>query len=335
MSGSLRRWKEAIGDIDILCSAQDAGRQIDLRVVPEESFGAALQYFTGSKAHNVKLREIARDRGLKVNEYGVYRGEERIAGRDEEEVYAAVGLPWIPPELREDAGEIEGARAGRLQAVIALEDVRGDLHVHSDWSDGSMTIETVARRAKERGYAYVVISDHSRAAHYAGGLTPDRIRRQWEAIAHARRAVRGIEILAGSEVDILADGALDFPDEILSQLDWVIASIHTGFKRNATERILRAMENRFVDVIAHPTGRLLGRREGYEADLEQVMAHAARTRTALEINGFPDRLDLSDVNARRARDLGVRISLGTDSHHAENLEFMVYAVHVARRASMS
>ena len=365
VAGSLRRWKEVIGDIDIVCSARDAkpvldtftalpgvlevlgrgptkasvrgdqGRQVDLRVVPDESYGAALQYFTGSKAHNIKVRDIARDRGLKINEYGVFKGEDRIAGMDEEEVYASVGLPWIPPEIREDTGEIEAARGGRLEPLVTLRDVRGDLHAHSDWSDGSMSIQTLAERAKERGYSFIVVSDHSRAASYAGGLTPERLLRQWEAIETVRRFMKGIEIFAASEVDILADGTLDFPDEILERLDWVIASIHSGFKQNVTERILRAMENPLVDVIAHPTGRLLGKRAGYEVDLEKVIEQAARTGTALEINGFPDRLDLSDVNTRRASERGVRITLGTDTHHAGNLEYMEYAVQVARRAGLA
>jgi DNA polymerase (family 10) len=364
-AGSLRRWCETVGDIDLVCAGGDGGgiietflrqpfvaeivaggptkasvrthggRQIDLRLVPEASYGAALQYFTGAKAHNVRLREIARARGLKINEYGVFRGEECVGGGAEEDVYAAAGLPWIPPELREDLGEIEAARDGALPALLTSGDVRGDLHAHSDWSDGHMSIEALARLARDRGYGYVVVSDHSRAASYAGGLTPDRLRAQWEEIRRVRRDVPGIEILASSEVDILSDGRLDLPDDILRQLDWVVASVHSGFKQNVTERICRAMENPWVDVIAHPTGRLISRRAGYEIDLERILEHAALTGTALEISGSPDRLDLSDVNARRARDLGVRIALGTDSHNPGDLDQMEYGVHVARRAGLA
>jgi len=316
-AGSLRRMKETIGDIDILITSDkpeavmdrfvgldlvaevvahgptkssiltDAGVQADLRVVPPESFGAALQYFTGSKQHNVKLRDLAVRSKIKLNEYGVFRvdgGEEvRIGGRLEEEMYAALGLPMMPPELREDQGEIEAAREGGLPELIQLPDLRGDLQMHSNWSDGHDDIEGLARAAKALGYRYIAITDHSPSQTVAGGLAVERLRRRREEIASARKAVSGIAILDATEVDIKRDGKLDYPDEVLAEMDFVVASVHSGWKmeRSAmTARIIKAMENPWVDCVGHPTGRLIGQREPYEVDMEAVLTAAARVLAA-------------------------------------------------------
>jgi DNA polymerase (family 10) len=360
-AGSLRRMQETIGDVDILVASRkgeailraftalpfvrsvlgsgdtkgsiltDRGRQVDLRVVEPAAYGAALHYFTGSKAHNVKLRGIAKDRGLKVNEYGVYRGGKRIAGKTEEEVYASLGLPWIPPELREDRGEIEAAYEGTLPALVDLDAMRGDLHVHTLWSDGTASLLDMVRAARERGLEYVAITDHSVSATYANGLTPERLRAQTKEIEAARKAVPGIRVLQGGEVDIRRDGTMDYPDEVLDTLDWVIGSIHSFFTVNVTERILKAMENPRVDMIAHPTGRLLFVREAYEVDLEAVFRKAKETGTAIEVNSHQERLDLADGNVRRALDLGCRLVINTDSHSTGQLAQMPLGIGTARR----
>lgn len=366
LAGSLRRMKETVGDIDLLVTSTEPaavvkaftglrqvaevlergttkaairhreGIQVDLRVVEPECLGAALVYFTGSKQHNIRLREMGMKRGLKISEYGVFRekGGRRIAGATEEEVYAAVGLPWIPPELREDAGEIDAARAGRLPRLVALDDVRGDLHCHTNATDGHHSIEALVAAAAARGYAFVAVTDHSRATRVAGGLTVDELR------AHVRRirAVAGahpeIAVLAGSECDILPDGRLDYPDDVLAGLDVVIGAVHTRFeqpRREMTRRICAALANPHLHVLGHPTGRLLGERDPCALDLDEVLRTAKRHDKAVEVNGYPDRLDLCDVHARRARELGVLLAIGTDTHMLDHLGYMELGVATARR----
>lgn len=364
-AGSLRRMRETVGDIDILAAGRkgeqiirylshypgvsrvlaegktkgsvlvstDKGeRQVDLRIVAESEFGAALQYFTGSKAHNIKLRGMAKDKGLKISEYGVFKGQKKIAGRSEKEVYKALGLPVIPPELREDRGEIELALKNRLPRVVNLSDIKGDLHVHSDHSDGHVSLKELAELAQAMGYEYIAICDHSQAANYAGGLTPDRLMEQIEEINRLNKTFKNFRILKGSEVDILPDGRLDFGDEILKRLDLVVAAVHRGFKKNVTERILRAMENPYVTVIAHPSGRLISRREGYDVDLEKVIEGAQKSGKALELNAYYDRLDLNESYLKKAREKKVKISLGTDTHYAQGLQMIRFGVGIARRA---
>ena len=360
-AGSLRRMAETVGDIDILATGArrseivkgftqlpfvtdvlakgstkgsvmiDDETQVDLRVVKTAAFGAALQYFTGSKAHNVKLRTMARERGLKLSEYGIFKGERRIAGVREEDVYRALRLPWIPPELREDRGEVEAAQSGGLPELVEKEDILGDLHVHSSYSDGNASIEDLAASAKKLGLKYIAICDHSKYAKYAGGIDEETLRRQTKEIDELNEKLKGFRILKGIEIDILRDGSLDFADEILEKLDIVVASIHSGFRQNVTHRMIRAMQNPHVDVICHPTGRLISRREGYEVDIEAVMKAAAETRTALEINAYFDRLDLNDLNAKKAKEMGVKMSIGTDSHSVETLWYVSLGVGVARR----
>jgi len=363
-AGSLRRMKETVGDIDILATGVDgpkivsaftklpqvryvlaegdtkgsvitgAGLQVDLRVVPEESYGAALQYFTGSKDHNIRLREIARKKRLKVNEYGVFRGEKSIGGRTEEEVYDILGIAWIPPVLREDRGEIDAAREGRLPVIVEQGDIQGDLHVHSKWSDGKMTIERMVLEAKALGYRYIAISDHSHSTTIAHGLTVERLQEQIEEIVKLRKKISGIEILASTEMDIRPDGTLDFPDDVLEKLDIVTASVHAAFKqprKQLTSRVLAALENPNVDIIAHPTGRLIGAREPYDIDLEAVMKKAAETGTALETNAQWERLDLNDLNCRRAVELGVNLAISTDAHNPSHLQYMRFGIASAQR----
>jgi DNA polymerase (family 10) len=365
VAGSLRRRAETIGDLDVLVTSDRPAAvlerfvrlpqvasvlahgetkasvrhrenvQVDLRVVEPAAFGAALQYFTGSKHHNVKLRELAVRKKLKISEYGVFdeRGR-RVAGATEEEVYAAVGLPFIPPELREDTGEIEAALGGRLPALVEVGHIRGDLHAHTDWSDGHHPLDALVAAAEARGYEYIIVSDHSRSATIARGLTPDQVREQIKQIRALQRRHR-IRILAGSECDILADGAMDFPDDVLKELDVVLAAVHSRFKQpgpEMTARICRALENPHVRILVHPTGRLIGSREPYDVDLEQVFATAKRLDKAVEINGSPHRLDLRDVHARRARELGLRLSIDTDAHYLTELDHMALGVATARRA---
>ncbi len=366
VAGSLRRLRETVKDIDLLVTSTDPARvvktlvtlpavievlahgdtkaavrhrdglQIDLRVVEPEAFGAALQYFTGSKDHNVRLREMARRRGLSISEYGVFdeKTGARVAGATEEDVYAAVGLPWIPPELRESGGEIEAAREGRLPALVTAAAIRGDLHAHTDWSDGHQPLERLIEAAQGRGYEYIIVSDHSKSATMAGGLTIDELRAQIQKI-HELQPRFKIRILTGTECDILADGAMDFPDEVLAELDVVLASVHSRFRQTRAEmtgRIVRALENPHVDILAHPTGRLIGSRDPYEVDLEAVFAAARRHGKAVEINASPDRLDLDDVHARRAAELGIPIAVNTDTHYLSNLDNLELGLGVARRA---
>jgi DNA polymerase (family 10) len=366
IAGSLRRMRETVKDIDLLVTSTEPARvirtlttlpsivevlaqgptkatvrhqdglAIDLRVVEPEAFGAALQYFTGSKEHNVKLREMASRRGLRISEYGVFDEATgaRGGGATEEEVYATVGLPWIPPELRENQGEIEAAREGRLPALVTAGDLRGDLHAHTDWSDGHHPLERLVEAAQARGYEYIIVSDHSRSLTIAGGLSIDELRAQRAAI-RALQPRFSIRILAGTECDILADGSLDFPDEVLAELDVVVAAVHSRFKQSREEmtaRIVRALGNPWLNVLAHPTGRRLGSREPYDVDLDAVFEAARRHGKAVEINSSPERLDLADVHARRAAALGVPIAISTDTHYLRELDQVELGLGVARRA---
>ena len=366
VAGSLRRWRDTIADIDIVVAttAADAvmetfvqlpqvarvlsrgatlsnvllgvtGVQCDVRAVEPQAYGAALQYFTGSKDHNVQVREMAVRRGLRINEYGVFRvaDEQRLGGRREEEVYAALELPWIPPEIREGRGEVELAQRGALPTLVALADIRGDLHMHTTWSDGDDTVEMMARAARARGYEYIAITDHSRSLKFAGGVSVEDLRDHAETVRAVGDRI-GLHILMGSEVDILADGSLDYPDEVLQTLDFVIGSVHSRLRmtpEEMTRRVIRAMENPHLDVLGHPTGRMIGQREPFELDLEAVVEAARRTGTALEINAYPDRLDLKDTHVRLARDLGALFEIGTDSHRQDHLRTMEYGIGTARR----
>jgi DNA polymerase (family 10) len=310
------------------------GIQVDLRVIGPESYGAALQYFTGSKAHNVKLRTIALKKGLKINEYGIFRGDEKLAGETEKEIYRAIGLKWIPPEIREDKGEIESALQGRLPQLVELSDIKGDLHTHSRWSDGKSSIEQMALKAKELGYEYIAIADHSPSSRIAGGLSVERLNEKKKEIEAVRKKLTGIKILMGSEVDIKSDGSLDYPDEVLKDLDIVVASVHSGFKMDReimTMRIIKALENPFVHILGHPTGRLIGERDPYQVDIDRVIRTAKEFGKAVEVNSFYLRLDLNDINVRKAMDMGVKIVISTDSHHTDHLGMMRLGVATARR----
>jgi DNA polymerase (family 10) len=365
-AGSIRRRRETVGDIDILVTSSDPPRvietfvslpsaldvlargetkasirhqegiQVDLRVVEPEAFGAALQYFTGSKEHNVRVREIASKKGLKVSEYGVFdeKSGKRVGGATEEDVYLAVGFPWIPPELRENAGEVEAALKGNLPDLIEQDAIRGDLHAHTDWSDGHHPLEKLIEAAEARGYEYIIVSDHSKSSTVAGGLTPDELREQIRQIRELQKKHK-IRILAGSECDILADGRMDFPDDVLRELDVVLAAVHSRFKQarpEMTARIVKALENPYVNILVHPTGRLIGERDPYDVDLEQVFAAAKKHGKAIEINASPQRLDLKDVHARRAAELGVPIAINTDTHYLDDLDHMALGIATARRA---
>lgn len=367
LAGSLRRYKDTVKDIDILVSSSNhdnimktfvnlphveqvlmqgptkssviikEGIQVDLRVVEDESFGSALAYFTGSKEHNVRLREMAVKRGLRINEYGVFREKDnkRIGGRDEEDIYKILGLPFIQPELREDTGEIEAAQNNSLPELIELPDIRGDLHVHTSESDGQHTLEELVAAARQRGYAYLAVTDHSKGLAIARGLNEYRVLEQKKMIAFLNKKLRGFRLLSGIEVDIKSDGSLDFGDDILKQLDFVVAAIHSGFRQSReqlTKRTIAAVRNPYVSVIAHPTGRLLGEREAYEIDMDEILDAASETGTALEINAYPMRLDLSDLNARAAKLKKVPIIISTDAHIINQLDYMVLGVSVARRA---
>ncbi|MBU3911302.1 MAG: DNA polymerase/3'-5' exonuclease PolX [Candidatus Omnitrophica bacterium] len=363
-AGSLRRMKDTVRDIDILVSSEqpekvmDAltsspdikevlakgptkasiitkdGTQVDVRVVEPASYGAALLYFTGSKAHNIKLRQLAIKKDLKLSEYGIFRKKKAIAGKTEKEMYDTLGLDYIAPELREDRGEIEAAEKKRLPMLVELKDIKGDLHAHSTWSDGGSSIEEVVLKARRLGYEYIAITDHSQGLKIAGGLSDKELDIKKQEIYRLRKKYSDIKILFGAEVDVDSDGNLDYPDDILREMDIVIAAIHIGFKQSPekiTRRLTKACQNKHVDIIAHPTGRLWGAREPYELDFEEIFKVASDTSTALEINSFPQRLDLNDIYSRMARDAGVLIAVNTDAHLAEQLELMRFGVATARR----
>ena len=369
-AGSVRRRRDTVGDIDILVTCEgpqkaisafvqhpDAsqvlasgdtkasivlrrGLQADLRVLEDESFGAALQYFTGSKAHNVALRERAKRMGYKINEYGLFqtRDGEKVAGEKEEDIYRLLELPFIPPEIREGRGEIEQAEKLELPLLIERKDIRGDLHMHTEATDGKDSIEEMATAGTKAGYDYIAITDHSKALAMAGGLDEEGLLRQIEKIDQASAENPKIEILKGIEVDILAEGELDLSDEVLSKLDVVVASVHSRFNLSAkemTSRICRALENRYVNILGHPTGRLLTRREPYSVEMEEVIEKARENRVCLEINAHPSRLDLSDVHCRMASEMGVLLSINSDSHNTQMLRYMQYGIFTARRGWLS
>jgi DNA polymerase (family 10) len=365
VAGSLRRRRETVGDIDVLVTAKDgaavgdrlvaydnvaevlahgptrttvilrSGIQVDVRAVPEESYGAALLYFTGSKAHNIAVRGLAVARDWKLNEYGLFAGRRRIAGATEEEVYEKLGLAYIPPEMREDRGEVALAKAGKLPRLVTLPDMRGDLHVHSDWTDGAATIEAMAQGARALGYAYIALTDHSRRVAMAHGLDPARLTRQIREIDRINGRLSGITLLKGIEVDILKDGELDLPDAALAKLDVVVASVHSFFdlpRKAQTERVIRAMQNRHVSIIGHPSGRLIGERGPYDIDMERVIAAARELGCHLEINAQPDRLDLNDIHTHAAKEAGVRLAISTDAHSVDGFRNMRFGIDQARRA---
>jgi DNA polymerase (family 10) len=366
-AGSYRRGKETVGDIDILATSsrpeeviaafvrmpmveEVLGKgptkasvivretiQVDLRIVDHRSYGTLLQYLTGSKDHNVKLRQVAIDKGYSLSEYSLKRmadGQD-LFFRREEDLYAALGMEYIPPELREDTGEVEAALARTLPRIIELQDIKGDLHVHSSWSDGRGSIVELARAARALGYEYLAVSDHSPSVGIASGLSAEDLDRKIEAVAAINEGLEGFRVLVGTEVDIRADGELDYPDDLLAKCDVVVASVHMAQQqreRAITGRLIVAIENRNVDIIGHPTGRIIGKRDPYEVDMPAVLEAAARHGVSMEINAYPSRLDLNDIWARRARDLGVRMAINTDAHQPEQLQVMRYGVKVARRA---
>ena len=364
VAGSYRRRRDTVGDLDILMTSKNGAAagdrlagyenvasvtahgptrtavvlrsrlQVDLRVVPKQSYGAALMYFTGSKAHNIALRGLANEHGWKLNEYGLFDGKRHIAGATEEEIYRKLGLAPIPPEMREDRGEIALARSGRLPKLVTLDDIRGDLHVHSNWSDGKAPIAEMAAAARARGYAYMAITDHSQHVTVAHGLDAARLSRQIDEIDRLNDRLQGFTVLKGAEVDILADGLLDLPDRILSRLDLVVAAVHYKFdlsRKAQTERIIRAMDNRHMSILAHPTGRLIGERDAYEVDMEAIIAAARERGCHLEVNADPDRLDLTDIHAHAAKSAGVKLAISTDAHSTGGFGNIRFGVDQGRR----
>jgi len=374
IAGSLRRRKETIGDADLLAVSKnpqkvmdffvslpgvvkiwgkgttkasvrmEAGFDMDIRVVPEKSYGSALQYFTGSKEHNIATRIIAIEKGLKLNEYGVFRGKKMIAGKTEEEIYKAIGLSWIEPELREDEGEIKAALAGELPKIIGYKDIRGDLHCHSDWDGGENSIEEMVKAAEKIGYEYIGISDHTKFLRIENGLNERQLLQQGREIDKLNAKIQSskaksnpkskFQILHGCEANILADGSIDIKDEVLKQLDYVIAGVHSQMKMaksQMTGRIIRAMKNPNIDIISHPTGRLIKKRDEYQIDFDKILRAAKETGTILEINSYPERLDLKDINIRRAKEAGVKMAINTDSHQKDQMRFIEYGIAQARR----
>ena len=364
IAGSYRRCQETVGDIDILVTAGDAaivmdrftryeetgrvlakgdtrstvilrsGLQVDLRVVEPASYGAALQYFTGSKAHNIEIRRLAQARKLKISEYGVFKGDRRIAGDTEESVYRSVGLPWIAPELRENRGEIEAARAGKLPKLVEVDDLRGDLHAHTKATDGHNSLREMAESARARGFEYLAITEHSRRLTVAHGLDVKRLRRQMEEIDQLNADLTDFTVLKGIEVDILEDGALDLPDEVLGELDLVVGAVHSQFKLSRarqTRRILKAMDHPHFTILAHPSGRLIDSREPYDVDMLKIIRHARARGCFLELNAHPERLDLLDIHCQLAREEGVRVAVSSDAHSIQDLDNLVYGIGQARR----
>ena len=367
LAGSYRRRRETVGDLDILVTSDNvqeimdrfaefdgiadviargptkmsvrlsSALQVDLRVVPEESFGAALQYFTGSKNHNIVLRGMAKDRGLKINEYGVYDGDKYVAGRTEEDVYATLDMPYFPPEIRENRREFDWAEQGKLPTLIEIDDIQGDLHMHTTATDGKATLEEMIEGAKKRGLKYIAITDHSKRVSMANGLDAKRLREQWEEIDKLNEKLKGIQVLKGIECDILEKGGMDLDDDVLKEGDWIIASVHYGQtqpRAQITKRIVGALENPYVTVVAHPTGRLINRREPYEVDLEAVFKAAADNGKMLELNCAPERLDLDDVACAAAKKHGIPIVISTDAHSVEGLNLLRYGILQARRAGL-
>jgi DNA polymerase (family X) len=364
IAGSFRRRRETLGDVDILVASSHApevaeaflgyhdvkqilargetkcsvilrsGLQVDLRIVPQSSYGAALHYFTGSKPHNIAVRLLGVKRHLKINEYGIFRGTRQIGGRTEEEVFKAVGLPWIPPELRENHGEIEAAREHRLPALVELANIRGDLQMHTDATDGKNTLAEMVAACATRGYEYIAITDHTKAVRVAGGLTSGGFHKQSHAIDAIRKHFSKLVVLKGAEVDILEDGSLDLDDETLAEFDIVIVSVHSRFnmsKAEMTRRIVRALQHTRVHILGHPTGRLIGKREPYPVDMQEVIKAARDYGVMLEINAQPDRLDLNDLHVQMARASGVKLVVNTDAHRIQELDCMRYGVDQARR----
>ncbi len=366
LAGSLRRWKDTIKDIDILAATKNPvetmrifttmpnvkdilskgatrssvvikeGIQVDLRIVEKDSYGSALAYFTGSKNHNIRLREMAVKKGLKINEYGIFNEADntRLGGIEEEDIYKILNLPYIEPELREDNGEIEAALADKLPKLINKEDILGDLHLHSKWSDGSHTLEELVDAAKARGYFYIAITDHSKGLGVARGLNGEKLFEQMKEVTALNKNLGKFRLLQGIEVDIKSDGSLDLHDEILKKLDIVIASIHSGFKQSSeqiTSRLISAARNPYVSIIAHPTGRLLGERDAYDVNMEEVLKTAKETGTILEINAYPSRLDLNNIYARKAKELSIPLVISTDAHIINQMDYIIYGISIARR----
>lgn len=365
VAGSIRRRKETIGDADILIISKNpkpimdyfvampevahvyahgetksavklkSGLDVDIRVVPEESYGAALNYFTGSKGHNVELRRVAIENGWKLSEYGLFKGKKQIAGKTEEELYKKLGLSYIEPELREMAGEIEAARSGKLPKLVGYNDLRGDLQVQTNWTDGANSIEEMAKEAMKIGLEYIAITDHTKRLAMTRGLDGRRIKKQWLEIDKLNEKFAGkIKILKGTECDILKDGSMDLPDKILAECDVVGASVHSLFnlsKKDQTARIKRAMSNPNVDIIFHPTGRVINRREAYQADIDELIAHAKKTKTVMEIDAYPDRADLKDEHIKMCVEQGVKMSIDSDAHSASHFQYLEYGIAQARR----
>jgi len=364
LAGSYRRFKETVGDLDILVTAETAnqvmdrftaydevskvlakgdtrstvilksGLQVDLRVVDPECYGAALQYFTGSKAHNIEIRRLGQQQKLKINEYGVFKDDKRVAGKTEESVYRSIDLPWIPPELRENRGEIEAARAGKLPSLIELEDLRGDLHAHTKATDGHNTLREMAEAAHARGLDYIAITEHSRRLTVAHGLDVKRLRQQMEEVDKLNAQLKGITMLKGIEVDILDDGSLDLPDDVLGELDIVVGAVHSQFKltrARQTTRILKAMDHPHFTILAHPSGRLIDQREPYDVDMLKIIRKAHARGCFLELNAYPERLDLLDIHCQMAKEEGVLVAISSDAHSIQDFDNLFYGVGQARR----